>query len=135
MNATSEDIIKILEAYGESSGLGLDFAQNLFQGLEPSEPKNCVTVFDSPGFPDELILDGNTGYESPGINIRVRNTKYNTGMDIARNIKNVLHGYSGTVGDTLYTVITCVNGPALLDWDENRNARFIINFNVQRRPA
>ncbi|KKL64285.1 hypothetical protein LCGC14_2166530, partial [marine sediment metagenome] len=45
-----------------------------------------------------------------------------------------LHGKAGeTWNATLYTVIYCSSGPALLDWDENNRPRFIINFNLQRR--
>jgi len=40
-----------------------------------------------------------------------------------------------TWNGALYTVIYCSNGPALLDWDDSNNARFIINFNIQRRAV
>jgi hypothetical protein len=134
MNITSEDIKDMLET---DSSLGLVFASNLFIGKEPSMPYNSVTIFDTPGFPDELLLSGSengNSYQYPSIQIRVRNTNYVAGSTLIQNIKGSLHGRANeTWNGTLYSLIACSSGPALLDWDDNSNARFIINFNVQRR--
>ena len=129
MNAPSEDIKDILT---EESSLGLIFARNLFIGREPTTPRNCVTIFDTYGATQDLSLV-TQGYERPTIQIRVRNTSYKNGYSMINEIKSLLHGFSGEINGTLYTVIYCSSGPALLDWDENGNVRFIINFNVQRR--
>lgn len=134
MNSPAYDIAKILEAYGESSGSGLEFATNLFVAKEPAKPINCVTIFDYPGFPPALGLT-DQGYEYPSIQIRVRNVGYMAGWEIAENIKTILHGLRTTVNDTLYTNIYCSSGPALLDQDDNGNFRIIINFNLQRRAV
>jgi len=131
MNAPSEDIKDILVA----GGLGLVFNSNLFIGREPSSPKNCATIFDTDGRPPDLNLT-DQGYERPSVNIRVRSTNYITGWTLANNIKNLLHGKEHeTWNGALYTVIYCSSGPALLDWDDNNNARFSINFNLQRRAV
>jgi hypothetical protein len=129
MNAPSDDIKDMLVA----GDLGLTFATNLHIGKEPSSPRNCVTIFDIYGFPPDLGLK-DQGYERPSVQIRVRNISYRNGWTLAHDIKNLLHGKEHeTWNGTLYTVIYCSSGPALLDWDENGNARFIINFNLQRR--
>lgn len=136
MNAPSVDIRHMLEDYGDSSGFTPDliYTTNLFIGKEPAEPNNCVTIYDTPGFPPSLGLGGETGYEYPSIQIRVRHNKYIDGWNIANEIKDALHGrHHETWGGTLYILITCASGPALLDWDDNGRARFIINFNLQRR--
>jgi len=133
MNATSEDIKDMLEA---ESSLGLSYGTNLFIGLEPSTPIDCVVVFDIPGFPPQLTLDGedSNNYEYPSIQIRVRNSKYMDGLDLAQQIMTSLHGRAQeTWNGALYSIIYCSSGPALLDWDDNRHPRFIINFNIQRR--
>jgi len=131
MNATSEDIKDMLE---DESSLGLIFATNLFVGREPVEPDTCVTIFDTYGFPPLLTLSGNGGYYYPSVQIRVRGNDYLTGWNLIQDIRTVLHGKAGeTWNATLYTVIYCSSGPALLDWDENNRPRFIINFNLQRR--
>lgn len=131
MNAPSEDIKDMLE--GESSTLGLTFNVNLFRGKEPPKPTNCVTIYDSPGFSPDLGLK-NQGYERPSVQIRIRNKDYDTGWDLAHAIVTLLHGCAQqTWNGTLYSVIYCSSGPALLDWDDNLNARFIVNLNLQRR--
>lgn len=135
MNAPSIDIKTILESYGESSGLDLLFADDLFIAKEPALPKNCVTIFDTPGYPPYLGLT-DKGYEYPSVQIRVRNTKYEDGWNLINKIMTALHGISQQTWDgTLYSVIICSGGPAHLDWDDNGNARFICNFSIQRRSA
>jgi hypothetical protein len=131
MNATSEDVKDMLV---NDSSLALTFGTNLFIGMEPAKPRDVVTIFDTPGFPPYLGLT-DTGYEYPSVQIRVRSHAYMDGMDIIERIKNSLHGRAQeTWNDALYSVIYCSSGPALLDWDENANAIFIINFNLQRTP-
>jgi len=130
MNMPSEDIKDMLEA---ESSLGLAFQTNLFIAREPADPNNCVTIFDTPGFPPMITYD-KAKYEYPSIQIRVRNTSYQDGMELAQNIADYLHLKSQeTWNNTYYTIIKCMGNPALLDWDENKRARIIINFNLQRR--
>jgi len=130
MNPSSEDVKDMLVA----ASLGLTFATNLFIGREPTKPNNCVTIFDTPGFPPQLTLDAaGRDYYYPSVQIRVRNTSYADGWALANNIMVSLHGrVYETSGGTLYTTVYCSSGPALLDWDENNRARFIVNFNLQR---
>jgi hypothetical protein len=131
MQVISEDIKDMLEA---ESSLGLTFAINLFIGKEPEKPDDTVTIFDTMGFPDDLTFDATEIYERPSIQIRVRSNDYMTGMTLAQDIKASLHGRGNeTWNGTLYTVIRSVGGPALMDWDGSDRARFIINFNLQRR--
>jgi len=135
MNAPSEDIKDYLEAYGESSGLGLDYADTLFIGKEPEKPMTCATIFDTSSFPPQLLLDGDEAdvYEYPNIQIRVRHKTYLEGWELLQSIVIALHGVNHTtVNGTLYTLIRCTSGPTLLDWDDNGRARFIANFNIQR---
>jgi len=140
MNNPATDIRHMLEAGlndSESSGtgLGLVFATNLFIGKEPAKPINCVTIFDTAGMPPDLGLNA-VGYEYPSIQIRVRNNSYVTGWNLIEGIKNSLHGrHQQQWNGTLYSVIYCTSGPALLDWDDNGNCRLVINFNIQRRAV
>ena len=132
MNSCSTDIKDMLEA---DSSLGLIYVDNLFIGREPVKPYNSVTIFDTPGFPPDMTLDKNSlGYERPSIQIRVRNIDYMTGWSLIESIKVSLHGRAQeSWNGTLYSLIACSSGPAMLDWDDNGNVRFIINFNLQRR--
>ena len=132
MNAPSVDIKDILEA---ESSLGLTFATNLFVGYEPPTPDECVTIFDTPGFPTQLTLGGDgDDYFYPSVQIRVRSNSYIDGWDLIQDITTVLHGLSQEPWNaTLYSVIKCSSGPAMLDWDNNNRPRFIVNFDIQRR--
>ena len=136
MNAPSKDIIQILEEIGESSGFAdLIYATNLFKNREPAIPINCVTIFDTSGFSPDLGLS-TQGYERPSIQVRVRNKKQTDAQELIERIKDALHGLAQTtVNGTLYSVIYAVGSPALLDWDDNGNCRFICNFNIQRRSV
>jgi hypothetical protein len=74
------------------------------------------------------------GYEYPTVNIRVRDLYYENGWNLANRIKDALHGRANqTWNGTLYTVVQCVNGPALLGYDDHNRVSFFINFNLQRR--
>ena len=131
MNSASDDVKDMLE--GESS-LGLVFADDLFIGMEPAKPDNCVTIFDTPGPPPVLTLEGNGNYYYSSIQIRVRNRSYPTGYALLQQIVQTLHGrgpedWNGTT----YCAISCQGEPALLDWDDNGRARFFVNFYLQRR--
>jgi hypothetical protein len=139
MNAPSVDIKDMLIAYENSDDsseeLGLVFATDLFIGKEPVKPKNCVTIYDTGGMPPYLGLT-DVGYEYPSIQIRVRNTDYRDGYKIIEKIKNSLHGRNNEEWNgTLYTVIYCSTAPAIIEWDDNGNAIFVLNLNLQRRPS
>ncbi len=115
------------------SSLALTLGDDLYVGLEPSTPADCVCVFETPGGPPQLTMDIEK-YEYPSVQIRVRNTDWQTGWNLAEAIKTALHGRAQeTWNGALYTVITVANGPFHLDWDDNHRARFIININMQRR--
>jgi hypothetical protein len=130
MNTVSIDVKDMLEA----AGLGLEYKKNLFIAKEPDNPDNCVTVFDTPSFPPEYDIAGQSYYRS-SCQIRIRNNGYTDGMTVARNILDSLHArvnleaWNGTV----YTVIEATGEPAQLAWDDNNRAIIIINFNFQRR--
>ena len=138
MNSPSEDIKNMLVA---DTALGLIFdptkVNNLFIAVEPTAPKNCVTIFDTSGRPPQITLGGKKAEENyyyPSIQIRVRNTGYVAGWALIQNIRTSLHGRAQeTWNGTLYSAIICSSGPAFLDWDENNRVRFVINFNIQRR--
>ncbi len=136
MNVPSIDVRHMIEDYGDSSGIDLTYATNLFIGREPATPKNCVTIFDYAGAPPYLSVAGETGYEYTSVQIRVRNINYVTGWNLINDIKDALHGkHQETWNGTLYTLIKCSIPPAHLDWDDNGNARFVASFDIQRRPA
>ena len=131
MNPSSADIKDMLEAV---SSLGLEFGVDLFVGREPSDPDDCVTIFDTGGYPPQLTMTQGEDFYSPSVQIRVRNNSYLTGYNLISDIVTALHGQAQeTWNGVLYSVIKAVSDPALLDWDDNQRARFIVNFNLKRR--
>jgi len=130
MNASSVDIADMLV---DESGLGLTIGTNLFVGEEPAKPDDCVTIFDTQGFPPYLGLT-EQGYYYPSVQIRVRSNVYRTGYTLMNDIMVSLHGRAQeTRNGTLYSVIYASGDPGLLGWDENHRCWFITNFNLQRR--
>lgn len=87
MNSPAKDIAKYL---GGQSGLGAyagsaDFG--VFVGLEPNEPKNCVTIYDLGGPGD---LDEDQDYKWVEFQVRVRCEAYSTGYDKHKIIRDLL---------------------------------------------
>lgn len=134
MNAPSEDIKDMLAA---ESNLALTAGSNLFVGREPParhEARDCVTIYDTPGTGPQLTTEADERYERPSVQIRVRNRSYITGWTLIHDIMESLHGRAHeTWNGTLYTVIQAVSNPALLNYDDDGNVRFVLNLNMQRR--
>lgn len=139
MISTAEDIRDMIDYYfddvSSSGSSGTD--TGLFEisiGKEPSSPTNVITILETPGFPPQLTYNKEERYEYPSIQIRVRSDTYPEGYQQALRIRNILHGRAHeTWNASYYSVIYCVNGPLLLDYDKNQRPRFILNFNAQRR--
>jgi hypothetical protein len=131
MNPSSIDVKDILCG---SRPLGLVFAKNLFIAREPVSPHNCVTIYDTNAFPPQLTFNRLERYEFPSIQIRIRNSDFREGWDLADKIKILLHGRANeTWNGTLYSIIKCSGGPALLGRDDNDRFLIYVNFEIQRR--
>lgn len=129
MNAPSEDIKDMLV-----DDLSLVFGTNLFIGEEPTTPDDTVTIFDTPGFAPDLTMQNDGNYHRPSVQIRVRNQDYRDGWSLTNDIKVSLHGRAQeTWNGTLYSVLLAQSDPFFMGLDENRRARFVITFNMQRR--
>jgi hypothetical protein len=131
MNAPSVEIKDILET---DSGLGLEYATDLFVGEMPDTPDECVCVYDSPG---EDPQAGFT-YERPHVQIRVRGAKgkYVEAHNLARAVAAVLHGLTNeTVGATRYIGIWQIGSVIPLGLDDNKRPIMTINFRAQRTTA
>jgi hypothetical protein len=129
MKSVSEDIKLMLETLVQDLDL---FPIGI--GKEPEEPIDHITLFETSGYPHQLTFNRAEKYEYPSIQMRIRCYNYVDGYEQGDKIKDTLHGRGGeTWNGTYYSLIACVNGPFLLDYDKNQNARFILNFNIQRR--
>lgn len=120
----------------DDSSLGLIFATNLFIAKEPSSPDNTVTLFDTPGSPEQLTFNPVERYHYPSIQIRVRHISYVTGFVLAQDIVTSLRDRAQeTWNGSLYTLIRSTGDPVLLDWDKNNRCRIVINLDIQRRDV
>lgn len=130
MKAPSEDIKNYIEL--EESALGLSYGNNMFVGLEPTTPDICITLFDYQNYHDLGLQT--QGYEYVSLQIRARGRSYLSTWNLLQSVVIALHGKKFTTTEgTLYTMISCINGPASFDHDENGRVRLIANFNLQRR--
>ena len=131
MNTASEDVKDMLAA---ESTLALTFATDLFIGKEPTTPDDCVTIYDTPSSPPDLMLNPEERYYRSSVQVRIRNLGYVAGMTLARNIMELLHGRAQeTWNGTLYTVIKAMGESAALAWDDNNRIVIVVNFDLQRR--
>ena len=132
MNACSVDIRDMLV---EESDLGLVFGTNLFISREPSSPSNCVTIYDAPGGGVDLTAQGSSErYYRNDVQVRVRNISYTEAWALSHVIMDRLHARAGeTWNDVFYALITCIQPPFVLTWDENNRVIMVVNFKIQRR--
>lgn len=122
----------VKEILTNESALDLDFAENLFIGWEPSEPDDCVTIYDT-GATFSTMFQKEDVYTEASFQIRIRNKAYATGNELAWQIISVLHNRGHeTIGEEYCQLIQCTNGPNFLGKDELGRYVFTINFNLQK---
>jgi len=61
---------------------------DIFLGLMPDQPDNCIALFEYAGSPPDLHWNG----EYPGLQVRVRNKSYAQGRAKIGEIMTLLHG-------------------------------------------
>ena len=131
MNHASEDVKDMLVA---ESALALSLGTTLHLHREPDTPDDCVTIYDTPSYPPDMMYSKEEVYYHSSIQVRVRSSDPDVGMALARDIMDALHNRAQeTWNATLYTVIQATGEPATIAWDENNRVIIVINFNLQRR--
>lgn len=116
------DIAQILQSNGIGT-LGVD----IFLGQLPASPDNVVAIFEYAGEPPDL----HANIEYPGLQVMVRNKRYDAGRQKIEQARNVLHGIVETViNGHRYLLIRANQSPFLLERDENNRAIFVCNFRL-----
>jgi len=131
MNAPSEDVKDILEA---TSSLGLTFATDLFVSEMPTEPDQCVCIYDTGGYDPEADYT----YEKPTIQIRVRGAKgdYLVAHELAQSIRDTLNGeHDYTINGARYIGIWTVGDILFVGYDNNHRPLLTVNFRLHRTNA
>jgi hypothetical protein len=135
-------MLKEICAYLQSQGIGT-LETDLFWGLMPDKPDSCIALFEYAGSPPDLHWNG----EYPGLQVRVRDTKYAAGREKIGEIMTALHGlYEQTLGGgdegggdegepipakgTRYLLIKARGSPEILKRDNNNRVEFFVNFEI-----
>jgi hypothetical protein len=112
--------------YLQSQGIGT-LGTNLFLGLMPDQPDNCIALFEYAGSPPDLHWNG----EYPGLQVRVRNKSYATARTKIQEIYEELHGlHDQMLSGTRYLLIKARGSPEILKRDENNRVELFINFEI-----
>jgi hypothetical protein len=128
MNSPAYDIANMIDA--SPIGLG-ELAVDLFVSREPTTPNNCISIFDTGGFEPDAKHD----ISRPTIQIRVRNSVYLTGYNLATAIKDALHGlYEQEEGLSNYLIILAMGDVTHIGLDDSNRNIFTINFRMIREP-
>ena len=129
MKPPSEDIKDILEA---TSSLGLTFATDLFISEIPTDPDQCVCIYDTGGYDPEV----NCTYEKPTIQVRVRGGDYLVAHGLAQDIRDVLNGeYNCTINGARYIGIWAEGDILFVEYDNNHRPLLTVNFRLHRTNA
>jgi hypothetical protein len=119
-------MLKEIGTYLQSQGIGT-LGADLFLGLMPDQPDNCVTLFEYAGSPPDLHWAG----EYPGLQVRVRNKSYAAARAKIREIAKELHGlHEQTLSGTRYLLIKARGSPEVLKRDANNRVELFVNFEI-----
>ena len=100
---------------------------DIFLGLMPDKPDNCIALFEYAGSPPDLHWPG----EYPGLQVRVRDKSYSAGKAKIEQIVRVLHGLHETVlGGTRYLLVKARGSPEVLKRDNNNRVELFVNFEI-----
>lgn len=117
--------------YLQTAGVGT-LTTNLFLGMLPATPDNCVAVFEYAGLQPDLAHDG-AEVEKPGLQVWVRNTSYATGRANCDLVIRALHPTANkTIGASFYQLIRVIQSPIPLGQDCNDRHEWSINFEVKK---
>jgi hypothetical protein len=137
--------------YLQSQGIGT-LGADLFLGLMPDQPDNCIALFEYAGSPPDLHWNG----EYPGLQVRVRGTSYEAARSKIGEIMTALHGlYEQTLGGgdgdegngdegsgdegygepipvtgTRYLLIKARGSPEILKRDASNRVELVLNFEI-----
>lgn len=106
MNALTKDIRLMIEAEATYR-----FGVDLFIAMQPPQPVNCVTLWNTSSAQPDMTLDGDTDFNE-GFQIIIRNTNYESANSIAYELIDILNGRCNELWeDTWYLFILLSNGP------------------------
>jgi hypothetical protein len=119
-------MLKEIGTYLQGQGIGT-LGANLFLGLMPDQPDNCIALFEYAGSPPDLHWNG----EYPGLQVRVRNKSYAAGRAKIGEVVNELHGlHEQVLSGTRYLLIKAKGSPEVLKRDGSNRTEWFVNFEI-----
>ena len=114
--------------YLKNQGIGTP-GTDIFLGLMPDQPDNCVSLFEYAGSPPDLHWAG----EYPGLQVRVRNKSYAAARAKIGEIAKELHGlHEQMLSGTRYLLIKARGSPEILKRDASNRVELVLNFEVMK---
>jgi hypothetical protein len=112
--------------YLQDQGIGT-LGTNIFLGLMPDQPDNCIALFEYAGSPPDLHWSG----EYPGLQVRVRNKSYAAARTKIGEAMTALHGlHEQTLSGARYLLIKARGSPEVLKRDNNNRVELFVNFEI-----
>lgn len=100
-----------------------------YLGDMPDTPDNVQVLFETGGNSPDLTLDGNSVYENPTFQVRVRNTSYASGITACETIKAALAKVSNvTINGSKYLLVRQTTDILPLGRDTKNRIEFSMNF-------
>ena len=119
-------MLKEIGTYLQSQGIGT-LGTDLFLGLMPDQPDNCIALFQYAGSPPDLHWNG----EYPGLQVRVRNKCYADARTKIGEVAKKLHGlHEQTLSGIRYLLIKARGSPEVLKRDNNNRVELFVNFEI-----
>jgi len=119
-------VLTEIGAYLATKSIGT-VGTDIFLGLMPDEPDNCIALFEYAGSPPDLHWNG----EYPGLQVRVRNKSYAAARTKIGEAMTALHGLHETVlGGTRYLLVKARGSPEVLKRDANNRVELFVNFEI-----
>ena len=114
--------------YLQVQGIGT-LGTNIFLGMVPDKPDNCIVLFEYAGSPPDLHWNG----EYPGLQVRVRNKSYTAARTKIGEVMAALHGlHEQTLSGTRYLLIKARSSPEILKRDNNNRVELFVNFEIMK---
>jgi hypothetical protein len=114
--------------YLQTQGKGT-LGTDIFLGLLPDQPDDCIALFEYAGSPPDLHWNG----EYPGLQARVRNTSYAAARTKIGDVVDELHGLcEQTLSGTRYLLIKAKGSPEILKRDSNNRIELFVNFEIMK---
>lgn len=134
LHSPAEIIAQVIIDLGSATDGSLNQSWPIYDNVEPNDPDNCLTVYDTAGTPDGRYMVGGIADLHHGVQVRVRSYDHSPGYAKAMEIRALfepLLNKQVSLGSSLY-LIECINKigdvlPLGQDVPDSKRRAFTIN--------